>query len=44
MQKDKIVIFSDPLCPFCKDYVPEVIKHVNKKVILLLYIIIIFHY
>ncbi len=29
--KDKIVIFSDPLCPFCMDYVPEVIKHVNKN-------------
>ena len=29
--KDKIVIFSDPLCPFCIDYVPEVIKHVNKN-------------
>ena len=29
--KDKIVIFSDPLCPFCMDYVPEVINHVNKN-------------
>ena len=29
--KDKIVIFSDPLCPFCIDYVPEVIKHVQKN-------------
>lgn len=29
--KDKIVIFSDPLCPFCKDYVPDVIKYVNKN-------------
>jgi len=29
--KDKIVIFSDPLCPFCMDYVPDVIKHVNKN-------------
>ncbi len=28
--KDKIVIFSDPLCPFCIDYVPEVIKYVKK--------------
>ncbi len=27
--KDKIVVFSDPLCPFCMDYVPKVIKHVN---------------
>ena len=29
--KDKIVVFSDPLCPFCKDYVPDVIKYVNKN-------------
>lgn len=29
--KNKIVIFSDPLCPFCIDYVPEVIKHVKKN-------------
>ena len=29
--KDKIVIFSDPLCPFCMDYVPDVINHVNKN-------------
>ncbi len=29
--KNKIVLFSDPLCPFCIDYVPEVIKHVNKN-------------
>lgn len=29
--KDKIVIFSDPLCPFCMDYVPDVIKYVNKN-------------
>ncbi|RXI37500.1 disulfide bond formation protein DsbA [Malaciobacter mytili] len=28
--KDKIVIFSDPLCPFCIDYVPEVIKFVKE--------------
>jgi len=28
--KDKIVVFSDPLCPFCMDYVPDVIKYVNK--------------
>ncbi len=27
--KDKIVLFSDPLCPFCMDYVPEVINYVN---------------
>ena len=30
MQKDKIVIFSDLLCPFCMDYVPDVINYVNK--------------
>ncbi|MGA1932865.1 DsbA family protein [Arcobacter sp. YIC-464] len=29
--KDKIVIFSDPLCPFCMDYVPDVIEYVNKN-------------
>jgi protein-disulfide isomerase len=29
--KNKIVIFSDPLCPFCMDYVPEVINHVKKN-------------
>ena len=29
--KDKIVIFSDPLCPFCIDYVPDVINFVNKN-------------
>ena len=28
--KDKIVVFSDPLCPFCMDYIPDVIKHVKK--------------
>jgi protein-disulfide isomerase len=28
--KDKIVIFSDPLCPFCMDYVPDVINYVKK--------------
>lgn len=28
--KDKLVIFSDPLCPFCMDYVPDVIKYVQK--------------
>ena len=26
----KIVIFSDPLCPFCMDFVPEVIADVEK--------------
>lgn len=29
--KDKIVIFSDPLCPFCMDYVPDIINHVKKN-------------
>lgn len=29
--KNKIVIFSDPLCPFCMDYVPDVINHVKKN-------------
>lgn len=29
--KNKLVIFSDPLCPFCISYVPEVIEHVNKN-------------
>jgi protein-disulfide isomerase len=29
--KDKIVVFSDPLCPFCMDYVPDVINHVKKN-------------
>jgi len=27
--KDKIVIFSDPLCPFCMDLVPDVINYVK---------------
>ncbi|WP_333804295.1 DsbA family protein [Sulfurospirillum sp.] len=26
----KIVVFSDPLCPFCMDFVPEVIADVQK--------------
>ncbi len=29
--KNKIVIFSDPLCPFCISYVPEVINFVKKN-------------
>lgn len=29
--KDKIVIFSDPLCPFCMQYIPEVIEYVNQN-------------
>ncbi len=28
--KDKIVVFSDPLCPFCMDYIPDVINHVKR--------------
>ncbi len=28
--KHKIVIFSDPLCPFCKSYVPNAIKYMKK--------------
>lgn len=27
----KLVIFSDPLCPFCMDFVPEVIEDVQKN-------------
>lgn len=29
--KNRFVIFSDPLCPFCIDYIPEVIKYVKKN-------------
>lgn len=29
--KNKLLIFSDPLCPFCIDYVPDVIKYVKKN-------------
>jgi thiol:disulfide interchange protein DsbC len=29
--RNKLVVFSDPLCPFCMDFVPDVIKHVNKN-------------
>lgn len=29
--KDKIVVFSDPLCPFCMQYIPEVIDFVSKN-------------
>ncbi|WP_323587297.1 DsbA family protein [Aliarcobacter butzleri] len=29
--KDKIAVFSDPLCPFCMEYIPEVINYVNKN-------------
>ena len=28
---NKLVIFSDPLCPFCMDYVPDVINYVKKN-------------
>ncbi|WP_228126514.1 DsbA family protein [Candidatus Marinarcus aquaticus] len=28
--KDTIVVFSDPLCPFCMDFIPDVIRHVQK--------------
>lgn len=29
--KDKLVVFSDPLCPFCMIYVPQVIEYVNQN-------------
>lgn len=29
--KHSLVVFSDPFCPFCMDYVPEVIKFVKKN-------------
>ncbi|WP_229860039.1 DsbA family protein [Candidatus Sulfurimonas baltica] len=28
--KHKVVIFSDPLCPFCRSYVPEAINYMKK--------------
>lgn len=28
--KNKIVVFSDPLCPFCMDYLPDIISYVKK--------------
>jgi len=28
--KNNLVIFSDPMCPFCLDVVPDVINYVNK--------------
>ena len=28
--KNKVVIFSDPLCPFCRRYVPEAISYMAK--------------
>lgn len=27
--KYKVAIFSDPLCPFCRDFVPKAIKHMK---------------
>ncbi len=37
--KDKIVIFSDPICPFCQSYMPGIMKAVkeNPKKIALFY-------
>jgi len=29
--KHKVVIFSDPLCPFCKGFVPEAIEYMKKE-------------
>jgi len=29
--KHKVVIFSDPLCPFCKNFVPKAIKYMKKQ-------------
>lgn len=29
--KNKVVVFSDPLCPFCMEYIPDVINFVNKN-------------
>lgn len=29
--KHKVVIFSDPLCPFCRDFVPKAIKEMKKE-------------
>jgi len=29
--KHKVAIFSDPLCPFCRQYVPEAIKYMKKQ-------------
>ena len=27
----RVVIFSDPLCPFCRSYVPKAIEHMKKS-------------
>ena len=29
--KHKVVIFSDPLCPFCREFVPKAIKEMRKE-------------
>ena len=29
--KHKVVIFSDPLCPFCRSFVPKAIKYMKKE-------------
>ena len=29
--KNKVVIFSDPLCPFCIDFVPSMIEEIEKS-------------
>lgn len=28
--KNKLILFSDPLCPFCMDFVPDLVKFVEK--------------
>lgn len=29
--KHKVVIFSDPLCPFCREFVPEALEYMKKE-------------
>lgn len=29
--KHKVVIFSDPLCPFCRDFIPKAIEEMRKE-------------
>ena len=29
--KDKIVVFSDPICPFCQSYMPKIMKAVKEN-------------
>ena len=29
--KHKVVIFSDPLCPFCRQFVPEAVEYMRKE-------------